>query len=661
VKTPPREAPAPPGRHRSRRAVLRRSRGRRRVARWLILLLVAAAVLLGAAVLDGYIQTYRLARDLEAAYPKLTAVREELRQGRRPDPATMRAASQAVAGLQRRVERARFTFGLTGALPFVGRPVDAVRLATSAATEAERASFLAADVVQKLLGGSGLIRHGAIDLQRLTGQSGAVDAIRTHLQSALDDVRAIPHIPLVSQLDHLKVNGVAQLSSAVRLATRASIGFRLLPDFLGQNGPRTYFLALQNNSDQRATGGAVLGYGLVRVDRGRIHLLRSGSAGDLDQTPGATKLPQAPPAIRWYLRVAKHEPFIHSGLNFSPDFPVVARMWAIQAGKSTHTHIDGVIGLDPFAVQLALRGQGSFRASPFTHPIDSSSVVTLVERTQYDLPQPEQQLVPEALVSGAFQLLMNPRDILTMGQGLGAALAEKRIQLWFGDPRLQGLVKSLDWDGGLDPGPADFLFVVEDKRVPNKVDFYTHQEIAYSITLSPSGEGQAEARVRLVNDTPPGLNHFVAGRLHPYALNAAMMNFYVPQRAGEVHLSQGSPVRFAHVRPRGVLKHTEGPTRVITKHVEAWPGHPAQLAFTYSIPGAAACLSDGSFAYRLRIRHQPAARPTQLSVSVRLPAGSEVDQRVPGWSVDGTVATLTTTLARDMDTLLQYRAGSDCS
>src|SRR5919199_901902 len=266
VKTPPREAPAPAGRHRDPRSPARRRPLRRRTRLWIILLVLAGIVALGAVVADGYLQTYRFARDLEATYPKLTAVRDELKQGTTPSRATTAAATDAVARLRHQVDGARFTFGLTGAIPFVGRPVDAVRLATDAAVEANQASLLAGTVVDQLLGGSALISNGAINL------------------------------------DRLKADAVTQLSSAARLASRASLGFRLLPDFLGQNGPRTYFLAMQNNADQRATGGAVLAYGLVRVDRGRIQLLDSGSAGDLDRRPGIRRLPEAPPAIRWYLR-----------------------------------------------------------------------------------------------------------------------------------------------------------------------------------------------------------------------------------------------------------------------------------------------------------------------------------------------------------------------
>jgi hypothetical protein len=633
---------------------------RSRSRRWILLLIGLAIVALGLAVLDGYMQSYRFARDLEAAYPKLAAVRDQLRQGRPPTQRSLRSAAQAVADLRREVDGARFTFRLTGAIPFAGRPVQAVRLATSAAGEAQQASSLAATVVRQLLGGPGLVHDGTVDLARLTGQAGRVTSIRNHLRAALTDVQAIPHVPFVSKLDRLKSDAVGQLTSAARLAGRAVLGFRLLPDFLGANGPRTYFLAMQNNADQRATGGAVLAYGLIRMDQGRVRLLRSGSILELDRTPAVQHLAHPPYPIKWYLKFTRHLPLINSGLNFTPDFPMVARMWAIQAGKASNTQIDGVIGLDPVGVADAMRGQGSFRVPIFSDPIDSHSVVRVVESTQYTLPHEQQVLVPKALVAGAFHLLTSPRDLLSMGQGLGTALADKRVQLWFRDATLEGLVKSLDWDGALDPGEGDFLFLVQDKRVTNKVDFYSRQEITYSLRLSSSGNGRASALLRLINDTPPGLDRAVVGRVLPYGLNASMLNLYVPKRAHDLKVKLFRPLKFVRLTPRAFRQHLEGSTRVYTKHVEAWPGHPGQLLYRYEIPEAARCMPDGTFAYRLRLRHQPVARPTVIHVRVELPTGSRVVEARPNWSVRGDVAELRMHLNRDTDMLMRYETPSGC-
>ena len=75
---------------------------------------------------------------------------------------------------------------------------------------------------------------------------------------------------------------------------------RLLPGFLGAHGSRTYFVALQNNVDQRGTGGAVLGYAIVRLDHGRLRLLHGGGINEIDNANRGFSVPDVPKGVRWY-------------------------------------------------------------------------------------------------------------------------------------------------------------------------------------------------------------------------------------------------------------------------------------------------------------------------------------------------------------------------
>jgi hypothetical protein len=634
-----------------------------------VLGIVLLGVLSLAILADGYLQAYRFARDLQSTYPKLAAVRDQLKEGKPASRHSVRAASRWVTRIQREVNHARFTFELAGGIPFLGRPVQAVRLATSAAREADRAAGDAAEVVDHLLGGPSLVHHGVIDLSRLHGQAGRVSSIRSHLRAATADVRAIPHVPFVSRVDRLKADTLQQLTSATTLTERAAIAFRLLPAFLGENGPRTYFLALQNNADQRGTGGAVLGFGLLRVNEGHLRLLQAGSINELDRKILDQRVYAIPRSVRFYLKATGgHRPRINNGLNFTANFPSAASVWARQVRNATGRDVNGVIAIDPVGVSYALQGQGSFRVPVFGQPIDASNVVSTVESGQYNLPFEQQQAVPQELVAGAFRLLLDPNDLLTMGKGIGKALSEKRIQLWFHDPKQEQLVRSLGWDGGLDAGSSDFLLLTQNKRISNKVDYYTHQEIAYSLRLAPNGDGQARTEVRLVNEIPPGQNQVVAGPWNPYGLNLSLLDLYVPKRTENVVVTPFEPLAFHYVsrgqtvtvKPTRFVEHVEGDTRVYTKHVEAWPGHPGELTYRYDIPRVAKCLPDGSLEYDLRLRHQPTARPTQASVRVELPPGSRVEQADPIWSIRGTVAGFRTTLDRDIVTSFRLRPPAPC-
>jgi hypothetical protein len=626
-----------------------------------------ALVALLVIVADGYWQAYRIGRHLEATYPKLKALRTSLAQGRIPNQASFAAAQQAVAALHDRVSGARFTFGLTGAIPLVGRPVKAVRLGAAAMDEVGKVSVLADGLVRDLFGRAGrpshLFSHGRVDVERLSRARPLIEAVPGHLRAALADVQAIPHIPFFHRLDTVRAELLAQVQDAVRLSTRAVVGFKLLPRFLGADGPRRYLLAFQNNSDQRGTGGAVLAYGLIRVDHGRLRLVEAGPIQQLDRRTKRRWRFYAAPSIRWYLHAVHRLPRINNGFNYSPNFREVGPAWARQVKKITGTPVDGAIALDPFAVAYALRGQGSFRVPDHHHPIDSTNLVRLVEHDQYSLSRHAQLYLPGELIQGAFRLLTNPRNPLALAKNLGTALFEKRAQAWFRGRVTQRLLRQMGWDGGLYPGTGDFLYLVQDKRNINKVDYFTRQFIGHTVSLLPSGEGRAVTTIRLVNDTPPGQSEAVVGPWRPYGLNVTMLNLYVPKRSDGVvvnpfaplDLSNVTPVGYLlNITPRGFVEHVEGNTRVYTKHVEAWSGHPAELSYRYDIPFLATRLPDGTFEYALTFRHQPQAKPGLANVTVHLPKGSRVLGASPLWTVRGDSATFRGPLIRDVQASIHY-------
>jgi hypothetical protein len=614
---------------------------------------MAALVIL----IDGYVHTVRMGHELEDAFPLLQAARSDLTQGAsRSSPAIERAAL-AVGRVRADLALSDPSAGWIESIPFLGRPVEAIRLGVSAATNAERALSVATGILDELKGqgGSdgkdGLIHDSTVDIGLVRGLVPRMESTLNLLQAADRDLRAIPHLPFLGRLDDLKAQALRDSADAIRLARRGLSAIRLVPSMLGADGARTYFLALQNNADQRGTGGAVLAYALVQMDQGHITFLEGGPVADLDQGKGV-RVP-TPPAVRWYLRATTRPARINNGVNYTPDFPPVASTWAKQVEKVTGREIDGVIALDPVAVSYALRGQPPLVVSAYRKPIDAANIVEVTEYRQYRLPVKRQIELPNELIGAAYGLLTNPRDVFAMGKNLTTALAERRMQLWFRDPQLETLLTELGWDGALKRTSADYLLAVDEKRNVNKVDYFTHQSIHYTLRILPSGDADATATVNLSNTTPPDEPVWVVGNWTPYALNVAMLNLYVPERASFLGVTPSGPIRFK-TRPRGFRQHIEsGRFRVFTKTTESWPGHPGVVTFHYRIPDVVQAIG-AERVYRLIVQHQPLAQPADLTVTVVLPSGSVVQRTDPGWSVQGTVATFNGLLTRDLITSLAY-------
>jgi hypothetical protein len=607
---------------------------------------------LGLVVADGYIQALHAGQRLREIVPTLQAAREELLSS--GGSAHLDRAESELRDVRASVDGARFTFGLTGALPFLGRPVDAVRLGADAASEVVAGLDGGRDLVRDVTGGpegAGLLHDGTIDLPLVEALGPRVGAVIRHLQAARSDLQAIPSIPFVGQLERLRSDALAQADQGLTAAWRALRGVRLLPSLLGATGPRTYFLALQNNADLRGTGGAVLAWGLLRVADGKISLADGGSVSDLDNRQGA-EVPVAP-GIDWYLEKTHRPPLVNNGMNYSPDFPAVAEAWARQVALLRDVKVDGVIAVDPAGAAALFRGQGAIKIPASPERLSANTIAAFAEHGQYSLPQPVQRTVPTQLIDASFKALTSPRDLLKMSIAVSNALAEKRIQLWLQDPDAQRTVRDMGWDGALSPGRGDYLFLVDNKRNANKVDYFGRLSVDYTIRIDDAGDGHATADIALDNRVPRGEAPDVVGPWNPYGLNVALLSLYAPGHASVTDWAPKGPVDFK-TRPQEFLVHEEAGLQVFTKVVTASPVRPGTLRIDYDIPRLVADTAGGKL-YRLTVQHQPLVHPARLSVTVVLPEGSTITDPGPGWKVHGNRATFERRLDRDVVTSLAYR------
>ena len=625
--------------------------------------MVAAAL-----VAFAYTRSYQIYQQLAQTFPQLAQARTALAGGRFPQGDPIGYASGVVGNAMNELDRGSIPFRFTESLPFLGRPLWALRDGVLAAQEETTAGSLIEEIVQEALGPSGasgpgagsvLFQGGAVNTRLLAELTPQMEQVRAHLQAGDRYLRAIPPVPFLSHLQELKMTALEQSAQALTLADRAVSGLKLLPGLLGAKKPQTYFLALQNNADLRGTGGAVLGVALIRVQDGRLSLLQADSVNHFEH-PGIGEPGTFPPAVRWFLHMTGAVPRINNGANYSPDFPVVAVAWQRMVHEVTGIWVDGAVAVDPQGVALALQGQRPIAVPGLPERLSASTVVPLTENLQYGLSPRVQRDLARSLVRAAFRSLVHPSNFVQLLRHLSTALLEKRLQVWSADPALQGFVAKLGWDGGLRGGPGDYLYLVDDKRNANKVDYFTTQSITDDVRVLPNGAAECTVTIRLTNDTPPGQVREVVGHWSPYALNLAMLNLYVPGRARLEHVAPSGttfadiqPAWFAAaVHPRRFVSHAEDGFLVLTQTIPASPGRPGVLVYRYTVPGVVVHTPSGDV-YRLTIQHQPTVLPQQLTVNLTLPTGAVISS-APGWRFGGNVATLRLSLTRDTATQVTF-------
>ena len=136
-------------------------------------------------------------------------------------------------------------------------------------------------------------------------------------------------------------------NEVVALLGKAIAGSKLLPSFLGADGPRYFLLAIQNNVDQRATGGSVLGYAIVRFQNGQMKLLEGGGIKPLDLSRTGPRFPLPAPVDVVHQLLRRAVPH-QERRELLPDFPLVGASWAKFVENARHIHVDGAIALDPY-------------------------------------------------------------------------------------------------------------------------------------------------------------------------------------------------------------------------------------------------------------------------------------------------------------------------
>jgi hypothetical protein len=627
---------------------------RRRTARWVILG-VGLLVLLGGIVLaDAYYQAFQIYRVEKAIQPNLTAARNALTRGQLPASDPFAAAVQVASRAKGKVVHANGAFRIAGAIPFFNRPIQAVRLGVDAASHEAQAAALMRDALVATLGSTALtsqpasgagpleqapiFHNGVVDVSLIKSLAPRLEEVIKELQAGDRDIRAIPSIPFVQHLDTLKADALRQSARAIRLAQGAISGVKLLPSFLGADRPRVYYLALQNNADQRATGGAVLAYAFLRIDQGQLQLLAGGSIYDFDNILGF-KAP-VPSDLQWFLdRVHKAYPRL-ANINFSPNFPVVSQTWSTLLKVATGIQVDGVIAIDPVAI-ARMMGNRSVRVPAYPEPLTGQNLVAAVENRQYFLSKDQQGQFPGQLVRAAWKILQNPHPFLQTIKQYELTLQEKHMQIWSSTTDEEDLLHRLGWDGAIRPNQGDYFYFADNKINGGKVDFYTHIRVTDSVTVSASGSIRSQNRIELVNNTPPQLPLSVVGPRR-YALNRALITLYTPVSS---RLNSSYGPEFA--------PHVERGTHVFAGYASALPGFPGVVGFDYSIPGAI-FMEGGQHIYQLTIQHQPLLYPIDLTVSVAFPVGSAPHPLGAGWTVQGNVATFHTMLTRDLVTRVAF-------
>lgn len=498
------------------------------------------------------------------------------------DPAALAAArDRASAG----VGRARSAvddplWRAAAAVPVAGRSLAVVRDAAVAAGLLVDGALPPAVRALDALEGRSLLADSRVDLALLAvltreaeAAAGPVEQARQRTAGLADGplpgVVAEPARELAAQVDRL-AGGLATARSALQV----------LPAALGEQGPRDYFLAVQNNAEARGTGGLIGSFAVLHAEDGRLSLRQIGSNLAL-RTAERPVADLGPEYAERYDRLAGRTLWSSAGLT--ADWPSAARvvrgLWAEQSGQ----RVDGVIGVDVFALAAVLRVTGPVELAG--HRLSADDVADFVMRDQYVELEPRSperkelladlgEVLYERIVAGGWS---GP----AMLRELGGAAARGHLQVWSGDPREQALLAGHRAAGALPGVPGAYLQVAHNNAAGNKADYYVRRQVGY--TRPAAGEG----RLRMVlsstlpaDRVPSYVSQWVGPR--PADVEPGQTRVQV-----DVYVGFGQRVRSVQVDGREVSAQigTERGHGVASALVQVRPSRPTVVTADVTDPG----------------------------------------------------------------------------
>jgi len=531
------------------------------------------------------------------------------------------------------------------AVPVLGQHARAVQEVTEAGADlATTAAEAAGDApIEELQ-----FTDGALDLTQVAAFTDPLARAEAGLIAAEATVTEIDSgwlaPPLADRVDEF----AAEVEEALPQAEIASQGVAVAPGLFGGDGLRRYFVAFVTPAEQRGLGGFMGNFGILNAEDGDLTLVRSEEILAL-QTPLAARGATVTAPPDYVARYGRFQPGITPGdVTLSPDFPSVSTVIDQLYTQSGGQALDGVILVDPIALESLLTFTGPITVTGYPTPLTSENAAEVLLREQYvsfddragrkDFLEEASRLTFQALTSGD---LPGPRRV---SEVLGPMVDQGRLLLHSFDPEEQAFFEQIGIDGAFpDAQGGDLVAVTTQNSAHNKGDSFLTRAVDYRADIDPdTGVVEATATVTLVNTAPAGGLPDVLIGVNPSVGTPNLPD--LPPGTNRMYLSLYTPHALASADVDGVALPMESQpelgVNVYSQYVDVPPG--ATVTLTFHLAGGVD-LRDG---YRLTFAGQATINPDEVSVSV---GATEPWSLVPerGFETDGDRVTAAWTGSED--------------
>lgn len=563
---------------------------------------VAFLLLVGALVLA--VRLPGLRHDLDSGRASLTAAQDALGRGDRS------AARAQVERAGRALHDARATtdgplWSFYAHVPLVGTSVREVRAVSRAA------DATAGEVLPALLSvDPGPVRWtGRVDAAPFLAARAPLAQAQTRLRAVRQELRAAPYAR-IGVVERARVQLDDALTRLARSVTEARAAAQAVPEIV--SGSKTYLLAVQNNAEQRATGGLLGAYGVLTVRDGALRLERVGPNQDL-RDPDRPVIDLGAEYDQRYGRFATTRTW--RSANLSPDTPTVGRLLAALWRQQTGSDVDGVVLVDPVGLAALLGATGPVTLDDGTRLTEQNAAQVMLVDAYRRFPR-TQDADRNAYLQGAARrvfgrLTQGGFDGRRLVQRIALATGSGHLQVWSAHASVQRDLLPSRAAGALAvDGP--FLEVVTQDVGGSKLGVYQERTVRYvgrptgeatDLGTGPVAEERATVSVTLANRAPSGLPSYVTLRPDDPRAPVGQSKTWL-----SVYLGAGATLRSATLdgKPVAVETLTEQGLSVFSLFLTLDRGASSTLVLDV--------LQPAEPGQALLYRQQPLLRPDRLEV-----------------------------------------------
>ena len=248
----------------------------------------------------------------------------------------------------------------------------------------------------------------------------------------------------------------------------------IIPELLGSERERTYFVGMQNSAQGRGTGGLLGTFAIISIKQGKISLKFVAPNTALEIQPDIPiYVPDEYRVI--YRDYAKS----WNGSNFSPHFPYAAQIWAETWRRMTGEKVDGVISVDTYLFRALLAASGPINVDGYLLTKDNvieELLSNAYKRFENDPTERKNYLaeiakaVAERFISGSYSKATLIRELID-------PLVENRILIYTNNVEEMDLISQSPLSGIFSDTPNNEYRLVIQNIAGNKLDYYIYREM----------------------------------------------------------------------------------------------------------------------------------------------------------------------------------------